>query len=307
MSKLSELEKQAEEIQKQIRELKGNKFLEKFLTEIKQPNTYINNEGYWYFDIVVHYDKKNKDIFFEGKQLVCGSDRAYPYVEKWESCGYSIDGLRDDINKGRIKIYHDNPRPIMKVLDERDKYFHRVLVRIRQLSHYPRGEKRKITVPDFKKMKPSEIIKYAIENLDNTCFKRVTDYGNVGTETVIYNFRVADCGDDTHVLKCIRITQRVAGSAANGYIWPSIDEDYIVGVVSCSDYVMMGKSLKKLAKQLCDCMDGFELMTDVRINLTLMNDYYRELADMMTACENLRLANKTKVYDEVQNAIGVKK
>ena len=307
MGKLEELEKKAKDIQKQIRELKGNGFIEKFLTEIKQPNTYINKEGYWYFDIVVHYDKKNKDIFFEGKHLVCGSDRAYPYLEKWESCGYSIDGLRDDINKGRIKIYHDNPRPILKVLDERDKYFYRVLVRINQLSHYPRGEKRKITVPDFKKMKPSEIIKYVIENFDDTCFKREFNYGKLGTETVINNFRVVSCEDDTYVLKCIRIIQRVTGSAANGYIWPIIDEDYIVGVVSCSDYVIMGDSLKKLAKQLRDCMDGFELMTDDRITYNLHPESYKELADMVTECENLRSANKTKVYDEVQKAVGIKK
>ena len=307
MGKLEELEKQAKDIRKQIRELKGNGFIEKFLTEIKQPNTYINKEGYWYFDIVVHYDKKNKDIFFEGKKLVCGSDRAYPYVEKWESCGYSIDGLRDDINKGRIKIYHDNPRPIMKVLDERDKYFYRVLIRLITLSHYPHGEIRKFAVPDFKKMKTSEIIKFAIENFDGACFKREHNYGNLGTETVIYKFRVADCGDETYVLKCIRIIQRITGSAANGYIWPIINEDYIVGVVSCSDYVMMGNSLKKLAKQLCDCMDGVELMTDERIYLFTPKDRFRELDDMITACEELRSANKTKVYDEVQKAVGIKK
>ena len=124
---------------------------------------------------------------------------------------------------------------------------------------------------------------------------------------MIYKFRVADCGDETYVLKCIRIIQRITGSAANGYIWPIINEDYIVGVVSCSDYVMMGNSLKKLAKQLCDCMDGVELMTDERIYLFTPKDRFRELDDMITACEELRSANKTKVYDEVQKAVGIKK
>ena len=306
MSKLSELEKQAKKLNEQIENLKGDGFAKKLVDDMSIPGTYIKFDNSWVVNVKATYHKNDKSFTVEGVAL-CSGDSVYPWLQDDFYTNYSLDCIRDEYERGHLKVYHNNPEPILTVLDKGHRKYDGVITRLYQLAGSGRENAelpKPVDLPKLDKMKHTEAALYAADHFDGACFKTVTDH-SFSVVTNFYLFRVVDMGDDTRILKCIRIKHtsykekcdRVVRGASQEIRLPSIDE--------MSQFVLIldNPSSRDDWYKIYIAGEG----KTIKVNLKdAQPAYYSEILAIADTCSNEMDDKQFKVLNQLRTAIGLK-
>lgn len=306
MSKLSELEKQAKKLNEQIENLKGDGFAKKLVDDMSIPGTYIKFDNSWVVNVKATYHKNDKSFTVEGVAL-CSGDSVYPWLQDDFYTNYSLDCIRDEYERGHLKVYHNNPEPILTVLDKGHRKYDGVITRLYQLAGSGRENAelpKPVELPKLDNMKHAEAALYAADHFDGACFKTVTD-NSLSVVTNFYLFRVVDMGDDTRILKCIRIKHtsykekcdRVVRGASQEIRLPSIDE--------MSQFVLIldNPSSRDDWYKIYIAGEG----KTIKVNLKdAQPAYYSEILAIADTCSNEMDDKQFKVLNQLRTAIGLK-
>ena len=305
MSKLSELEKQAKKLNEQIENLKGDGFAKKLVEDLSIPGTYIKFEDRWVVNVKATYHKNDKSFTVEGVKL-CSGDSVYPWLQDEFYTNYSLDCIRDEYERGHLKVYHNNPEPILTVLDKGHRKYDGVITRLCQLAGSGRENAelpKPVDLPKLDKMKHAEAALYAADHFDGACFKTVTDH-SFSVVTKFYLFRVVDMGDDTRSLKCIRIKHtsykekcdRVVRGASQEIRLPSIEE--------AAQFVLILDNPSSRDDWYKIYIAGAG--KDIKVNLKdAQPAYYSEILAIADTCRNEMNDKQFKVLNQLRTAIGL--
>lgn len=305
MSKLSELEKQAKKLNEQIENLKGDGFANKLVEDLSIPGTYIKWDDHWVVNVKATYHKKDKSFIIKGTEL-CRGDSVYPWLQDEFHSNYALDCIRDDYERGHLKVYHNNPELILTVLDKGHRKYNGVINRLYQIAGSGRENAelpKPVELPKLDKMKHAEVALYAADHFDGACFKTVTDH-SFSVVTEFYLFRVVDMGDNTRILKCTRIKHsgykekcdRIVRGASQEIRLPSIEEAAQLALIldnpsSMDDWykIYIAGAGKDIKENLKDAQPA----------------YYSEILAIADTCSNEMNDKQFTVLNQLRTAIGL--